>query len=112
MAVDHRMVPQEEVTEEGASGAKVRWLITKKDGVDKFAMRHFELTPGGSSPLHSHPYEHEVFVLEGKCGIVCDDQRDIVGKGAVILVPPNARHQFRNLGSGTLEFLCMIPYVD
>jgi quercetin dioxygenase-like cupin family protein len=111
-AVDYRTVPAEEVTEAGAVGAKVRWLITQRDGVTEFAMRYFEVTVGGSSPLHNHPYEHEVFILKGKCGITCDGRTEVVGTGGVILVPPDSVHQFKNLGNESLKFLCMIPYTD
>ncbi|MDH7508631.1 MAG: cupin domain-containing protein [Methanomassiliicoccales archaeon] len=110
--VDHRDVKQEDVKEEGAKGAKIRWLITKEDGAEKFAMRHFEVAVSGSSPLHQHPYEHEVFVLKGKCEIFCGGKTETVGEGGVIFVPPNVVHQFRNVGQTTLEFLCMIPYTD
>lgn len=111
-AVDYKSIPQEEVTEEGASGARVRWLITKKDGAEKFSMRHFEIEPAGCSSLHRHSHEHEVFVLKGKCGVTCDGRREILGAGGVVLVPPDSLHQFKNLGNDTLEFLCMIPYMD
>ena len=31
---------------EGAKGVEIRWLISKDDGADNFAMRMFELKPG------------------------------------------------------------------
>ncbi|MEM2943869.1 MAG: cupin domain-containing protein [Methanomassiliicoccales archaeon] len=105
-------VKQEQVKDEGARGAKVRWLITKSDGVSNFAMRQFEVEPSGSSPMHKHPYEHEVFVLKGKCQVYCDGETATIGPGGVILIPPNAMHQFRNVGFEPLEFICMIPYTD
>ena len=51
---------------EGAKDVGIRWLISKEDGAENFAMRMFELEPGGHTPLHTHPQEHEVFVLEGQ----------------------------------------------
>ncbi len=57
----------------GAHGTSVRWLITEKDGAEHFAMRLFEMNPGGQSPHHSHEWEHEVFVLEGECLVVCGE---------------------------------------
>jgi len=55
--------------DEGTSKLRVRWLITKEIGAKNFAMRLFEMEPGGYSPLHSHPWEHEVFILEGGLGL-------------------------------------------
>ena len=58
-------IEAEDVDMEGASKVKVRWLITKEMGAKNFAMRVFEIEPDGYSPLHKHPWEHEVFILEG-----------------------------------------------
>lgn len=100
----------DEMSTPGTKGVKIRWLITKEDGADNFAMRYFEITPGGHSPHHSHDWEHEVFILEGECSIICGDQRKKVGPGYVIFIPPDVMHQFKNDGSKVLRFLCLVPY--
>jgi quercetin dioxygenase-like cupin family protein len=104
-------VPAEEV-EQGAKGVRIRWVITESTGARNFVMRHFEIAAGGYTPHHEHPWEHEVFVLEGK-GVVTGgaEERDF-GKGDVIFVPPGERHQFRNTGTATLQLLCLIPSKD
>ncbi len=99
-----------EVTECGAEETKIRWLITKDDGAEHFAMRYFEMAPGGHSPHHSHDWEHEVFILDGQCLIVCGDQRKKAGSGYAIFIPPNVVHHFRNEGKGILKFLCLVPH--
>ena len=38
---------------EGAKDVEIRRLICKEDGADNFAMRMFELKPGGCTPLPS-----------------------------------------------------------
>ena len=96
--------------EEGASGLRVRWLITKETGAWNFAMRLFEMAPGGFSPLHSHPWEHEVYILRGEGVAVGKDGEKAFKPGTVVFVPADERHQFRNTGSGEVRFLCMIPY--
>ena len=65
--------------------------------------------PGGYTPRHSHPYEHEVFVLEGE-GVVLEGDTSIrCAAGDVVLVVPDEVHQFRNTGSTPLKFLCLVP---
>jgi uncharacterized cupin superfamily protein len=59
-------VAQAPVTMEGAAGCRVRWLVGDQDAAPNFAMREFELDPGGHTPRHFHPYEHEIYVLEGE----------------------------------------------
>lgn len=96
--------------EEGAKGLKVRWLITKDTGAKNFAMRLFEMEPDGFSPLHSHPWEHEVFILRGE-GIARGDEGERrFGEGDFIFIPPNEKHQLRNTGNTSVRFLCLIPY--
>ena len=96
--------------EEGIKDLKVRWLISKEDGAEKFAMRLFEIQPDGYSPLHQHDWEHEVFILEGN-GITKDKNNEKTFKqGDVFFVPPMEWHQFVNTGEKPLKFLCLIPY--
>jgi quercetin dioxygenase-like cupin family protein len=95
--------------EEGASKLKVRWLITTETGAENFAMRLFEMEPEGRSPFHAHPWEHEVFILEGEGYVVSEDGEVRFRSGDVIFVPPNEKHQFKNDGTETLRFLCLIP---
>jgi quercetin dioxygenase-like cupin family protein len=100
----------EEVNAEGARGAKIRWLIAQKDNAPNFAMRMFEIQPGGFTPYHSHPWEHEVFIVEGE-GVFVNDTDEIPFKtGTAIFADPNMKHQFRNTGSGIMRFLCLIPH--
>jgi len=94
---------------ENAKGVEIRWLISKEDGAENFAMRMFELQPGGFTPLHSHKHEHEVFVVQGQGTFVCEGQEYEFGAEYVIFVPPNTEHRFKNIGDSILRFLCLIP---
>lgn len=103
-------VPAVEVTMPGAQACRVRWLVDEQDGAPNFAMRQFEVAPGGFTPKHSHPYEHEVFVLEGEGEIVDGDVSRPLRSGTVVYVAPDDVHQFRNTGSAPLRFLCFVPH--
>ena len=94
---------------EGAKDVEIRWLISKDDGAENFAMRMFELQPGGHTPLHTHPQEHEVFVLEGEGTFVFEGQELPFCAEYVIYVPPNKEHRFMNTGESVLRMLCIIP---
>lgn len=110
MKVNHyEQVAQAPVTMEGSSGCQVRWLVDETGGAPNFAMRQFEVAPGGYTPKHSHPYEHEVFVLEGSGVVLEGDVEHPLAAGDFVLVTPDEVHQFLNTGPTPLKFLCMVP---
>jgi len=109
-AIHFSKIKEETVKEPGFKGIKVRWLITKEDGAPNFAMRCFEIEPGGHSAYHSHSWEHEVFILEGDCLVKCGNTEKHASSGYVVFIPPNVSHNFKNIGKKTLKFLCLIPY--
>jgi quercetin dioxygenase-like cupin family protein len=101
-----------EIKMEGAKGGTIRWLISQKDNAPNFAMRLFEFEPGGYSPSHSHPYEHEVYILEGSGTFMCEGKEYSFEKDYCIFVPPDKLHQFKNTGKSSLKFLCLIPNLN
>jgi len=107
--INYEAAEKKPVEMQGASGCSMRQLVTDQDGAPNFAMRQFEVEPGGHTPLHSHPYEHEVFVLEGNGAVIEGDQKHPIQKGDVIYVAPDDIHQFQNTGTTPMKFLCMVP---
>jgi quercetin dioxygenase-like cupin family protein len=101
--------PDAAVTEEGAKGVKIKWLINKDNGAPTFLMRHFTLEPGGFTPFHSHDWEHEVYVLEGDGKVRYEGREEKITPGDAILIPPNRKHQFLASPGSSLKFLCMVP---
>ncbi|MBI4279590.1 MAG: cupin domain-containing protein [Armatimonadetes bacterium] len=67
----------------------MRELITGRDGAPTFAMRHFTVEPGGHTPHHFHPWEHEVFILEGRGELTCADKTVALEPGMAVYVPAN-----------------------
>ena len=110
--VHYTKIELEEPKEQGLKNVMVRWLISKKDGAENFAMRLFEIKPEGYTPLHQHDWEHEVFILEGS-GITRDkNNEEPFRTGDVFFVPGMEWHQFVNTGKETLKLLCLIPYKE
>ena len=93
----------------GSKGCQVRWLIGENVDAPNFAMREFEVEKGGHTPKHSHPYEHEVYILEGDGIILENDTPHQIKAGDTIYVAPDEVHQFQNNGNGKLKFLCLVP---
>lgn len=99
-----------EVGAEGAEGVSIQWLLDEQTcDAPNFAMRYFVVEAGGNTPLHAHPWEHEVYIVRGSGEVVHADEVTEIGPGTALLVSPDEEHQFRNTGSEPLEFLCLVP---
>ncbi len=108
--VHYTKVELETPKEQGIKDVMVRWLISKKDGADNFAMRLFEIQPEGHTPLHQHDWEHEIFVLEGSGVTKNKTGEESFRQGDVLFVPPMEWHQFVNTGKEILKIICLIPF--
>lgn len=102
-------VEKKNVEKEGVEGVSIRWLIGRNSGAPNFYMRLFEVEPGGHSPFHSHPWEHEVYFLEGRGRLNTDRGSIAVERDHFALVMPDESHQFENTGDTPLKFICLIP---
>jgi len=102
-------IKAEAVEAEGARNVTIRWLVSEKDGAPNFAMRLFEMGTEGSTPYHSHEWEHEVYILEGKGKLTIEGDEKEFSDGYFIFVPQGVRHSFRNTGDGRLRFICVVP---
>jgi len=90
-------------------GAQKRIIFGESEGAPTFAMRVFDVPPGGASSHHAHDFEHEVLILEGNGTIKSDEGDRPFSKGTAIFIPPNERHQLVNTGTDMLRFACMVP---
>jgi quercetin dioxygenase-like cupin family protein len=106
---DSKLIDAEEVTTEGAEQVTIRWLISKHDGATRFQMRLFEIGAGGKTPLHTHEWEHEVYILSGEGKLIFEGEENEFSAGYFTFVPEGREHSFVNTGSEPLRFLCMVP---
>lgn len=110
MKVNHHTdIELKPVEMEGAANTSVRQLIGANVSAANFAMRMFEIDPGGHTPRHQHNYEHEIYVLQGEGVVFEGDAQHHLKPGDVVYVHPNDVHQFRNTGAEQLKMLCLIP---
>ena len=91
-------------------GVKKRVAIGPDEGAPNFIMRIFDVEPGFSSPYHDHPWEHEIFIINGQ-GTVKDvaQEESPIREGDTIFIPSDEKHCIINTGESTLRFMCLIP---
>lgn len=105
-------IPSQVMDMPGAKSVSMKLLVGREDGAPTFSMRQFTVAPNGNTPLHKHNYEHEVYVLQGSGQFVSGvDGNTIrpIKAGNVVFVPANQMHQFRNVSTQDLKFICLIP---
>ncbi len=108
-AIHYTEVPAQAFGSE-APGTTIRWVIDEAhDGAPNYALRVIEVAPGGHTPRHAHPYEHENFVIEGQGRVLLNGEWHEVGPGSVIFVPAGMEHTYENTGQTPFRFLCGIP---
>lgn len=84
-------------------------VVGPDEGARNFAIRYFEIAPGGKSSLDEHPHDHGVLILKGRGRVRLGKETHSIGFGDVVYVSPNEIHQFENPGPEPLGFLCVIP---
>lgn len=103
---------REEVVVElaGCTDTTMRWLVGRNTGAKTYAMRRFKIQPGGKIPLHTHPEEHEIFILQGEAKLLGALEGKTAKKDDVIFVPSDEPHGYDNTeGTEPLIFICVIP---
>lgn len=96
-------------SEEGVKSTTLHILLGKDESEAHFITRYFHVEPGGYSPLHQHPHEHEVVILHGKGQVQIGEVVNEVAPYDALLISGGDLHQFKNTGDQPLGFLCMIP---
>lgn len=100
--------PLKSVEMNGVQGVRMAVMVGREDGAPNFALRQFQVEPGGHSPRHSHDYEHEVFIVDGGGTVLLNGKEQSIRAGDVVYVPADHEHQFR-AANGGLKFLCLVP---
>ncbi|MDP8012469.1 MAG: cupin domain-containing protein [Thermoplasmata archaeon] len=88
-------------------GARIRWLITHKDGAPTFSMRYISIDKGKETPAHSHDYEHEIFVLHGKGEVTIGNEKKDLEDGKFIYIPPTIFHKIH--ANEDMTVICVVP---
>lgn len=83
-------------------------LISSKEAPN-FALRKFTIEPGGFMPLHTNTVEHEQYVLNGKAEVQIGEEKIIVQKNDIVLIPKGVKHDYKTISNEPFEFLCIVP---
>jgi quercetin dioxygenase-like cupin family protein len=100
-------IPAEPV--ENTPGVRIRWAIGQNVAAPNCITRIIEIDAGSATGYHTHPWEHEVVVLEGEGTVRDANGTAALEPGTCVYVEPSEEHQFLNTGESLLRFVCVIP---
>ena len=98
--------------EKDIKGVSVRWLIGPSEKAPNFALRYFEIEPGGWTSLDQHAHDHGVMILRGHGQVLLSEEEFEVTFGDVVYIPPDEVHQLKSTGNEPFGFLCVIPVME
>jgi len=70
------------------------WLATSAETGGALLLFDDVMTRGKSTPLHTHPVDETLYVLEGAIRVHIDGREHAVGQGGVAMVPRGVPHAF------------------
>lgn len=89
-----------------AFGLPRRFLVTSEQSNGAFCTFEEDVPPGAGPPLHIHMKEHELFyVMSGVIKFRCEDEVLEITAGGTIVIPPGARHTFKNIGDAPAKIV-------
>lgn len=112
---DYELAPFDE-TDPDDYRPNSRWAVlvdSAPDGsdshVDDITLIVEEIAPGDRIPVHSHPINEVIAVVEGTPTVTLGDETRTVGPAAVVFVPAGTRHGTLNGTDASVRIHAMFP---
>ena len=87
-------------------------LISLDDDPPTCTMSYTEIYPDKTSAHHTHPWEHEVYIIKGSGTLVCDSKEYPVREGDAIFIPGDVEHYtLNNGGQGVMRRIEINPLI-
>jgi quercetin dioxygenase-like cupin family protein len=79
--------------------------VIDKDYTDAYSSRLGMMRPGKASGLHTDPYNHAFYFLEGAGEVQVGAEKWSLQPGTVLKIPAGKEHEISNTGPDDLVFL-------
>ena len=89
------------------AGGAYTVLLTGAQTGGRYSLIDMLVPPGGGPPLHRHDFEEMFAVLDGEIELTFRGETHRAGTGAVVNIPANAPHRFRNTSDRPAHLLCL-----
>ncbi len=82
------------------------WLAKSEDTAGTFLLCEIKMGGGKVTPLHTHPADESLFLLEGEILMHLDGRESVVSTGGLALAPRGVPHAFKVM-STQARVLCL-----
>ena len=103
--LDENDSPQVELS----PGFERRELVSGELGAESLTVAHATLHPDGGAPLHTHPTEEAMVILEGEAVAWLGDDEVVVSRGQTVLAPAGVKHGFVNRSGKPVRIMAIFP---
>ena len=92
-----------------------RWALLVDPGgqsearVDDISLIVEEIAPGDRIPLHTHPINEVIAILEGTPEVTLGEETHEVGPGTIVFIPAGTPHGTRNASPSPVRLHAMFP---
>jgi quercetin dioxygenase-like cupin family protein len=95
-----------------APGVTMHIVAGTAEKAPTFVMRVFEIEPRCATPYHTHPWEHEMFIIKGQGTLKSGNTEKALKEGDAVMVLPDEQHGVFNTGKSLLTMICVVPLVN
>jgi len=104
-------IPFKNINSSEVKDASIKVLVSPNEGWEGHVMRVLEVGVSGYTPKHQHPWPHINYIIEGKGELMINHQYYNISAGSYAYVPQDTIHQFKNIGTIPLKFICIVPEI-
>ena len=90
-----------------AGGGVFTMKATADETDGSFTMLQDSVVRGKTTPLHAHPFDEAIYVLDGEILADVDGERHPIGRGGLLVAPRGVPHAFM-CTSETAQLLCLM----
>jgi quercetin dioxygenase-like cupin family protein len=99
--INHQSIPEIEMR----PGIRGKFLASKEQGARGVCLLVNTVAPGATVPLHKHPVEETMLVLEGTVWVRVGKERHTVGPNHTVIIPAETPHAWGNAGGSAAKLL-------
>lgn len=85
--------------------AKATFPLFARHGTQRSATVYFEIDPGDNLGRHTDSAEEILLILDGEIEAEVGEEKGMLTKGSLVLVPEMIPHDFKNVGSEKAKVL-------